>query len=98
VRRDKPAEVEDRAAYRYRTAAEHVPDRGGAGQGRNNLGLLYMDGLGVPQDYTQAYMWFSLANFKKNQNLSYAKARMSPAQVLEAERMAAEWRSHHPEP
>jgi uncharacterized protein len=25
----------------YRKAAEHVPDLGGAGQGRNNLGLLY---------------------------------------------------------
>jgi tetratricopeptide (TPR) repeat protein len=84
-----------RAAYWYRKAAEQVPDRGGAGQGRNNLGLLYMDGLGVPQDYVQAYMWFSLTNFEKNRNL--AKARMSPAQILEAERMAAEWKHHHPE-
>jgi len=42
-------------------------------------------------------MWFSLTNFEKNENLSYAKARMSPAQVLEAERMAAEWKHHHPE-
>jgi TPR repeat protein len=29
------------AAQWYRKAAEHVPDFGGAGQGRNNLGLLY---------------------------------------------------------
>src|ERR1700687_719269 len=38
------------AANWYRKAAEHVPDLGGAGQGRNNLGLLYMNGLGVPED------------------------------------------------
>jgi TPR repeat protein len=83
------------AAKWYRKADEHVPDFGGAGQGRNSLGLLYMDGLGVPKDYLQAYMWFSLTNFKTN--LSYAKAQMTPAQVLEAERMATEWKTHHPE-
>lgn len=36
------------AAEWYRKAAEHVPDLGGAGQARNRLGLLYMQGLGVP--------------------------------------------------
>ena len=83
------------AAKWYRKAAEHVPDLGGAGQGRNNLGLLYMDGLGVPKDYVQAYMWFRLTNFEEN--LSYAKAQMTPAQVIQAERMAAEWKSQHSE-
>src|SRR5256885_14827592 len=39
------------AAKWYRKAAEHVPDYGGAGQGRNGLGLLYLKGLGVPKDY-----------------------------------------------
>jgi TPR repeat protein len=83
------------AAKWYRKAAEHVPDLGGAGQGRNNLGMLYMDGLGVSKDYVQAYMWFRLTNFESN--LSYAKAYMTPAQVLEAERMATEWKRHHPQ-
>jgi uncharacterized protein len=83
------------AANWYRKAAEHLPDFGGAGQGRNNLGLLYMDGLGVQKDYVQAYMWFSLANAETN--LSSAKAQMTPTEVLEAERMAAEWKSSHPE-
>jgi TPR repeat protein len=83
------------AAEWYRKAAEHVPNFGGAGQGRNDLGLLYMNGLGVPQDYVQAYMWFRLANAETN--LSYAKAKMTPTQVLEAERMATEWKNHHPE-
>src|SRR3984893_10237593 len=84
------------AANWYRKAAEHVPDFGGAGQGRNNLGLLYLNGLGVPKDYVQAYMWFSLTGSQKN--LLYAKAEMSPAQVLKAERMAQQWRHRHPSP
>ena len=83
------------AAHWYRKAAENVPDRGGAGQARNNLGLLYMEGLGVPKDYVQAYMWFSLTSSEAN--ISYAKAQMTPAQVLEAERMATKWKSHHSE-
>jgi hypothetical protein len=44
------------AAKWYRKAGEHVPDLGGAGQGRNNLGLLYLYGRGVPRVYVQAYV------------------------------------------
>jgi uncharacterized protein len=83
------------AAKWYRMAAEHVPDFGGAGQGRNNLGMLYIDGRGVPKDYVQACMWFSLANSETN--LSFAKAQMTPAQIVEAERSATEWKRSHPE-
>jgi len=83
------------AAKWYRKAAEHVPDLGGAGQGRNNLGLLYLDGRGVPKDYIQAYMWFSLFRVD-NQNLVYVKEHMTEQQTLEAERRVKEWKvSHH---
>jgi TPR repeat protein len=84
------------AAKWYRKAAEHVPNLGGAGQGRNNLGMLYLDGLGVPKDYVQAYMWFRLA--ASEANLSVAKRHMTQEQLLEAERLAAEWLSSHPIP
>lgn len=84
------------AAQWYRKAAEHVPDFGGAGQGRNNLGLLYLKGLGVPKDYVQAYVWFRLTNSQTN--LSDAKNRMTTAQILQAERMAQRWRDLHPSP
>jgi TPR repeat protein len=83
------------AALWYRKAAEHVRDFGGAGQGRNNLGLLYMNGLGVPKNCVQACMWFRLSDFETN--LSSAKAQMTPAQIFEAERTTAEWKSRHPE-
>jgi tetratricopeptide (TPR) repeat protein len=42
------------AAKWYRKAAEHVPDLGGAGQGRNNLGMLYLSGQGVSKDLVLA--------------------------------------------
>jgi uncharacterized protein len=83
------------AAEWYRNAAEHVPDLGGAGQGRNNLGVLYLHGLGVPKDYVQAHMWFSLTSSEAN--LSYAEAQMTLAQLLDAKRMATEWKSNHSE-
>ena len=69
------------------------PRLGRSGSGKEQLGLLYLDGLGVPKDYVQAYMWFRLAN--TDTNLSNAKGQMTPAQVLEAEQMAVEWKSHH---
>ena len=82
------------AAKWYRKAAEHVPNLGGAGQGRNELGILYEQGLGVLRDYVQAYMWLSLANG----DVSYAKDHMTPAEILDAERMANDWKSRHPTP
>ncbi len=82
------------AAKWYRKAAEHVPDLGGAGQGRNHLGLLYLDGHGVPKDYVQAYMWFILAG-ESNPNLPIAKDHMTSEQILEAERLVVEWKSRY---
>ena len=66
---------------------------GGAGQGRNNLGMLYLDGRGVPRDYVEAYIWFRLADFKANPNLSVAKAHMTPEQILEVEQLVEVWKS-----
>jgi TPR repeat protein len=76
-------------------AGEHVPDLGGAGQGRNNLGLLYLHGDGVPKDLVQAYMWFKLT--QNHTNLPYAKHQKTPAQIAEAEQMAAAWEHSYPD-
>lgn len=84
------------AAKWYRRAAEHFPNLGGAGQGRNNLGQLYLQGLGVPKDYVRAYMWLQLAH--NDIDVSCVRSHMNPSQILAAERMATEWKSHHPEP
>jgi len=54
-----------------------------------------LDGRGVPKDYIQAYMWFSLFRVD-NQNLVYVKEHMTEQQTLEAERRVKEWKvSHH---
>jgi hypothetical protein len=58
------------------------------------------NGQGVPQDYVQAHVWFSLAALlasEKEDRDGAAKARdllsseMSTAQVTEAEKLAREW-------
>jgi uncharacterized protein len=84
------------AAHWYRVAAEHVPDYGGAGQGRNELGLLYLDGRGVTKSYVQAYMWFRLA--RDDDEAAVARSRMNSADIAEAERLAADWLRHHAGP
>ena len=44
------------AARLYRLAAEQ-----GLAEAQNNLGALYGDGKGVPQDYTEAVKWYRLS-------------------------------------
>ena len=85
-----------KAAYWYRRAAEHVPNLGGAGQGRNDLGILYADGDGVPKDCVQAYMWFSLAG--NDRNIAWIQHKMTPEQISKAENLAANWKLQHPDP
>ncbi len=59
------------------------------------------NGLGVPQDYVQAHMWYNLAASRyppgedrdrvvKNRDI-IAKM-MTPAQISEAQKLAREWR------
>src|SRR4051812_32861546 len=44
------------AAKLFRTAA----DQGNA-TAQDSLGVMYVNGEGVPQDYAQAYAWFNIA-------------------------------------
>ena len=65
-----------------------------------SLAILYRFGKGVPQDNVQAYMWFQLAidrltgaDRQSIQELQDATAaRMNPEQVVEARRLAREWK------
>ena len=85
-----------KAAYRFRKAAEHIPNLGGAGQGRNNLGNLYEEGKGVPRDYVQAYKWFSLAG--NDRSIAYIQQEMTPEEISQAQQLAADWKLLHPDP
>jgi len=84
------------AANWFHRAAEHVPNLGGAGQGRNDLGILYMDGDGVPKDYVQACMWFILAGVEAN--TKYVQRKMTSAQMIRAQQLAEDWKKQHPAP
>jgi TPR repeat protein len=62
-------------------------------KGRNRLGLLYMQGLGVPQDYVQAYFWFSLDG--EEGNAADAREHLTPTQIRGVERLIDEWEQQH---
>jgi TPR repeat protein len=61
-----------------------------------NLGVLYDNGLGVPQDRVRAYMWLNLAAMQGRESAATIRdlvARlMTPGQISEAQKMAREWK------
>jgi len=74
----------------YRRAAEQ-----GDANAQSNLGAMYGNGRGVPQDYVAAHMWFNLSAAQGNvdaaENRGSVAARMTPAQIAEAQRLARDW-------
>ena len=72
---------------------------------QHNLGVMYGIGRGVPQDYISAHAWVSLAASRSTdedrENAVKARdilaARMTPAQLAEAQRRAREWDATHPQ-
>jgi uncharacterized protein len=44
------------AAKLFRSLAKQ-----GHARAQNNLGMLYRDGLGIPQDFVRAHMWYSVS-------------------------------------
>ena len=86
------------AAQWYRLAAERNDT-----VAQFNLALMYIDGLGVPRDLVQAHMWFNLAaRFQSGSrgdagtHRAQIENRLSPAQLVEAQRLAREWDEAHP--
>jgi hypothetical protein len=57
---------------------------------------MYDNGLGVPQDYVIAHMWFNLAAAGGEIGAPKARAgvaeKMTPAQIAEAQELAREWK------
>ncbi len=82
----------------YRRAAER-----GDADAQFSLGTMYRLGRGVPQDFVQAYKWFALAALRFSaseqeyrdmavENRDGVAAKMTPAQIAEAKKLASEWR------
>jgi uncharacterized protein len=87
------------AAKWYRKAAEQ-----GNASAQAALGGMYANGDGVPQDYVKAHKWFNLAASRLTKaaeqkvrhetvsNRDNVAARMTPAQISEAQKLAREWK------
>ena len=80
-------------------------DQQGNAFGQRNLGRMYAIGRGVPQSLVQAHMWLELAAFRFEpgadrddvlRRRQRTSARMTPAQIAEAQRLASEWEVGHP--
>jgi TPR repeat protein len=86
----------------YRLAAAQ-----GYADAQYDLGTMYKDGQGVPQNYVEAHKWFNLAtttyNSRKYDDSRYdhddavkardvVAARMTPAQIAESQKLAREWK------
>jgi uncharacterized protein len=78
----------------------------GYGPSELDLGGMYLRGYGVTQDYVRAHMLFNLASahavdaFTRDIAGRYrneVEAKMTPAQIAEAQRMAREWVPKKPE-
>ena len=80
----------------YRLAA----DQGNA-FAQNNLGLMYAQGFGVPEDIVLAYMWFNLSAAQGHSVAPLSKdfleaAVMTREQITEGQRLSREWLEAHP--
>ena len=82
----------------YRRAAEQ-----GDARAQVNVGLMYEDGAGVPKDFVLAHKWYNLAASRTSssnpdlrekavRSRDRIAARLTPAQLARAQRLAREWR------
>lgn len=80
----------DQAEKWYRRSANQ-----GSWRGQFELGHMYNFGRGVRLDYVQAYMWLALVVAVEPMyrvDLDYVGAKMTPAQIAEAQKLAREWK------
>ena len=74
-----------------------LAEQGHAGA-QYNLGTMYYNGLGVPQEHILGCMWFDIAAASGSESAINSPdffARMTPDQIAKAQRMAREWMAEH---
>ena len=61
-----------------------------------SIGFMYETGRGVPRNYVLAYMWYNLAAVSEHDSAGEFRdaleRKMTPAQIAQAQKMAAKWR------
>ena len=71
-----------------------------------NLGAMYSNGQGIPQDYIRAHKWYNLsasrflASEREYRDMAAAKrdsvaAKMTLSDISKAQRLAREWQEQH---
>ncbi len=72
----------------------------GEAYGQAELAQYYYKGKGVPQDYVQAHVWWNLAAAQNYGEAALLREllefKMTPDQIAEAQRLAAEWKPTQP--
>jgi uncharacterized protein len=75
----------------YRRAAAQ-----GDADAQSELGNMYESGRGVKQNHVRAHLWFNLSaaggNEEAAKNRDIVAAKMTPAQIAEAQKLAREWK------
>jgi len=75
--------------------------RGSGSNAQYDLGVMYANGRGVPQDYIQAHKWLNLAATHGDADAIAARDSivklMSPVEVAETQKLAREWKSRQRE-
>lgn len=66
----------------------------GNARAQSNLGNMYYNGRGVPQNYVSAYMWWNLAAAQGHENTQanrdIVQRRMTSADITRAQKLAEE--------
>jgi TPR repeat protein len=80
----------DEAVKWFRLSSEQ-----GNAMAQYHLGLCYIEGEGVEKDYQEAYVWFALSaaqgDEQPNGLLSTLETELTPQQIADAQKRAAEW-------
>ena len=89
--------VENYTKESYAIAYQGFSELAGKGstQSQYFLGVMFLKGYGVLQDFVQAHTWFNIAasrgHKKSRAHLDKITAKMSAEQVAEAQKQAREW-------
>ena len=82
-------------------ASYHEAAEQGNADAQHNLGMMFANGMGVPQDYVQAIQWFLIAQINgasvdTTRNLHMVESNATPTQRSQAQINAQQWRRTHP--
>jgi uncharacterized protein len=84
--------LDQREAFRLTTLAAEQ----NFGLAQRMLGIMYMDGTGITQDYVQAHKWLNLSTVQGDKDAGILREwlpeKMTPDQIAEPQKLAREWK------